>query len=63
MDVWWFRLPHNADDPHGLAGVLGAGHALIVIDRGDYYQCAYVIPTGRDTELRAQGIETLHRGW
>ena len=62
MDVWWFRLPRNADDPHGLAGVLGAGHALIVIDRGDYYQCAYVIPKGRDAELRAQGIETLHRG-
>jgi 2-polyprenyl-6-methoxyphenol hydroxylase-like FAD-dependent oxidoreductase len=49
MDVWWFRLPRNADDPHGLAGVLGAGHALIVIDRGDYYQCAYVIPKGRRT--------------
>jgi 2-polyprenyl-6-methoxyphenol hydroxylase-like FAD-dependent oxidoreductase len=62
MDVWWFRLPRNADDPHGLAGVLGAGHALIVIDRGDYYQCAYVIPKGRDAQLRAQGIETLHRG-
>jgi 2-polyprenyl-6-methoxyphenol hydroxylase-like FAD-dependent oxidoreductase len=62
MDVWWFRLPRSADDPHGLAGVLGAGHALIVIDRGDYYQCAYVIPKGRDAELRAKGIEALHRG-
>jgi len=62
MDVWWFRLPRNADDPHGLAGVLGAGHACIAIDRGDYYQIAYVIPKGRDAVLRAQGIETLHRG-
>jgi 2-polyprenyl-6-methoxyphenol hydroxylase-like FAD-dependent oxidoreductase len=62
MDVWWFRLPRHADDPHGLAGVLGAGHACIAIDRGDYYQIAYVIPKGRDAELRAQGIETLHRG-
>jgi 2-polyprenyl-6-methoxyphenol hydroxylase-like FAD-dependent oxidoreductase len=61
MDVWWFRLPRNAEDPHGLAGVLGAGHACIAIDRGDYYQIAYVIPKGRDAELRAQGIETLHR--
>ena len=51
MDVWWFRLPR---DPDGLAGVLGTGHAQIVIDRGDYYQCAYVIPKGRDAELRAQ---------
>jgi 2-polyprenyl-6-methoxyphenol hydroxylase-like FAD-dependent oxidoreductase len=62
MDVWWFRLPRSADDPHGLAGVMGAGHACIVIDRGDYYQCAYVIPKGRDAELRAQGVEALHRG-
>jgi 2-polyprenyl-6-methoxyphenol hydroxylase-like FAD-dependent oxidoreductase len=62
MDVWWFRLPRDADDPHGLAGVLGAGHACIAIDRGDYFQIAYVIPKGRDAELRAQGIETLHRG-
>jgi 2-polyprenyl-6-methoxyphenol hydroxylase-like FAD-dependent oxidoreductase len=61
MDVWWFRLPRNADDPHGLAGVLGAGHAIVVIDRGVYYQIAYIIPKGRDAELRAQGIETLHR--
>ncbi|MBY0287023.1 MAG: FAD-dependent oxidoreductase [Mycobacteriaceae bacterium] len=62
MDVWWFRLPRAAGDPPGLAGVLGAGAAQIVIDRGDYYQCAYVIPKGRDAELRAQGIEALHRG-
>jgi 2-polyprenyl-6-methoxyphenol hydroxylase-like FAD-dependent oxidoreductase len=61
MDVWWFRLPRHTDDPHGLAGVLGAGQAMIVIDRGDYYQCAYVIPKGRDAQLRAEGIETLHR--
>lgn len=62
MDVWWFRVPRDADDPHGLAGVLGAGHAQIVIDRGDYFQCAYVIPKGRDQQLRAQGIGSLHRG-
>ncbi|WP_333890539.1 FAD-dependent oxidoreductase [Mycolicibacterium gadium] len=62
MDVWWFRLPRAAGDPPGLAGVLGAGAAQIVIDRGDYYQCAYVIPKGRDAELRAQGIEALQRG-
>jgi 2-polyprenyl-6-methoxyphenol hydroxylase-like FAD-dependent oxidoreductase len=61
MDVWWFRLPRSVGDPPGLAAVLGAGAAQIAIDRGDYYQCAYVIPKGRDAELRAQGIEALHR--
>ena len=62
MDVWWFRLPRNPDDPHGLAGVLGTGHACVVIDRGDYYQIAYVIPKGRDGALRARGIGEFHRG-
>ncbi|MGV0794594.1 FAD-dependent oxidoreductase [Mycolicibacterium sp. XJ1819] len=62
MDVWWFRLPRGVDDPHGLAGVMGAGHAIVVIDRGDYYQCAYVIPKGRDAALRRRGIGALHDG-
>ena len=48
MDVWWFRLPRRPDDPSGLAGVLRAGHATIMIDRGDYYQIAYIIPKGTD---------------
>jgi 2-polyprenyl-6-methoxyphenol hydroxylase-like FAD-dependent oxidoreductase len=61
MDVWWFRLPRRPDDPSGLAGVLRAGHATIMIDRGDYYQIAYIIAKGTDAEMRAQGIEVLHR--
>jgi 2-polyprenyl-6-methoxyphenol hydroxylase-like FAD-dependent oxidoreductase len=61
MDVWWFRLPRRPDDPRGLAGTLQAGRGAIMIDRGDYYQIAYIIPKGTDSELRSQGIEALHR--
>jgi 2-polyprenyl-6-methoxyphenol hydroxylase-like FAD-dependent oxidoreductase len=61
MDVWWFRLPRRAEDPPGLAGVLDAGRAAITIDRGDYYQIAYIIPKGSDTQLRAAGIGELRR--
>ena len=59
MDVWWVRLPRRPDDPRGLAGVLRAGHAAITIDRGDYYQIAYIIPKGADAQMRAQGIGAL----
>jgi 2-polyprenyl-6-methoxyphenol hydroxylase-like FAD-dependent oxidoreductase len=61
MDVWWFRLPRRPDDPSGLAGTFSAGHATILIDRGDYYQIAYIIPKGSDSELRSEGIEALRR--
>jgi 2-polyprenyl-6-methoxyphenol hydroxylase-like FAD-dependent oxidoreductase len=61
MDVWWFRLPRAEHDPPGLEGVLTSGHAMIVIDRGDYYQCAYIIPKGSDSQLRAEGITSLQR--
>ncbi|WP_434086250.1 FAD-dependent oxidoreductase [Mycobacterium lentiflavum] len=61
MDVWWFRLPRHADDRSGLAGTFVAGHGIIMIDRGDYYQIAYIIPKGADADLRRQGIEALHR--
>jgi 2-polyprenyl-6-methoxyphenol hydroxylase-like FAD-dependent oxidoreductase len=61
MDIWWFRLPRHADDPSGLAGTFESGHGIILIDRGDYYQIASVIPKGSDAKMRAEGIESLHR--
>lgn len=57
MDAWWFRLPRRDGDPHGLVG--GAGDRLLtaMIDRGDYWQCAALIPKGTDAERRAAGLE------
>ncbi|MGV0655698.1 FAD-dependent oxidoreductase [Mycolicibacterium thermoresistibile] len=61
MDVWWFRLPRCPDDPAELSGVSHIGHRCAMVDRGDYYQIGYLIPKGRDAELRARGIEALRR--
>ncbi|KXP05527.1 FAD-dependent oxidoreductase [Tsukamurella tyrosinosolvens] len=57
MDVLWFRLPRERTDPDGVFGRLSAGRFAITIDRGDYWQCAYVIPKGADAALRAAGID------
>nr|WP_211177899.1 FAD-dependent oxidoreductase [Pseudonocardia acidicola] len=61
MDVWWFRLPRRADDPAGAVGRFSTGHFAIMIDRGDYWQCGYLIRKGSDAALRAAGIEELRR--
>ncbi|CAN5276941.1 FAD-dependent oxidoreductase [soil metagenome] len=59
MDVWWFRLPRHDGDPHGLNGRFDNGQAVAIIDRGDYFQIAYLIKKGSDAAMRADGIESL----
>jgi len=61
MDVWWFRLPRMDSDPDGAVARFSAGHVAVMLDRGDYWQCAYLIRKGSDRRLRAAGIQTLHR--
>jgi 2-polyprenyl-6-methoxyphenol hydroxylase-like FAD-dependent oxidoreductase len=43
MDVLWFRLAYRESGHHSVLGRLGAGEALIMLDRGDYWQCALII--------------------
>ncbi len=61
MDVWWFRLPRKPSEPASVALRLGNGQIMALLDRGDYWQCAYVIPKGQDEVLRQQGIGSLRR--
>ncbi len=59
MDVEWFRLPRRPDDRAGLVARFTSGHIAVLIDRGDYWQVAYLIPKGSDPALRAAGIGEL----
>lgn len=60
MDVLWFRLPRATSDSSGLEAILGAGQMMVMIDRDDYWQVAYVVSKGRDRALRAQPISRFH---
>jgi len=60
MDVLWFRLSRRPDDPADPMGRFGAGHIFIMLNRGDYWQCGFVIAKGSLKEVRAQGL-TLFR--
>jgi 2-polyprenyl-6-methoxyphenol hydroxylase-like FAD-dependent oxidoreductase len=57
MDVWWFRLPRHETDPAGGVGRASTGQFMAMIDRGDYWQIAYLIRKGSDAAMRAAGIE------
>jgi 2-polyprenyl-6-methoxyphenol hydroxylase-like FAD-dependent oxidoreductase len=59
MDVFWFRIRKSVELTGGLRGSAERGRILVLIDRGDYWQCAYVIPKGKAEEIKAAGIESI----
>ena len=56
MDVLWFRLSRRPDDPTATMGRFGAGQIFITINRGEHWQCGYVIPKGKVDEIRQRGL-------
>jgi 2-polyprenyl-6-methoxyphenol hydroxylase-like FAD-dependent oxidoreductase len=61
MDVLWLRMRRNPDDPEQTLGRFDAGRILVMLNRGDYWQLAFVIPKGGNEELRARGLEAFRR--
>jgi 2-polyprenyl-6-methoxyphenol hydroxylase-like FAD-dependent oxidoreductase len=56
IDVLWMRLSRRDTDPQQTLGRIKAGKMLVTLDRGDYWQCAYVIAKGGLDEIRRQGL-------
>jgi 2-polyprenyl-6-methoxyphenol hydroxylase-like FAD-dependent oxidoreductase len=59
IDVLWMHLSRKAGDGDAPLGTLGAGKIFVMLDRGDYWQCAYVIPKGAAEAIKAKGIEAF----
>jgi 2-polyprenyl-6-methoxyphenol hydroxylase-like FAD-dependent oxidoreductase len=59
MDVLWLRLSKHADDPAQVLGHIAAGRIFIMLDRNDYWQCAFVIPKGNIDEVHARGLDAF----
>src|SRR6266571_9499096 len=56
MAALWFRLSRRASDPEQTMGLFGAGRIFILLNRGDYWQCGYVIGKGAADEVRRRGL-------
>jgi 2-polyprenyl-6-methoxyphenol hydroxylase-like FAD-dependent oxidoreductase len=56
IDVLWMRMTRRESDPTTTFGYINRGHIFVMLNRGDYWQCAFVIPKGGHDALRQQGL-------
>ena len=61
MDALWMRLSKHADDPY-LFVLADRGKLLVMLDRGDYWQCGFPILKGSVEEVKRKGIEDFRAG-
>jgi 2-polyprenyl-6-methoxyphenol hydroxylase-like FAD-dependent oxidoreductase len=59
IDVLWFRLSRKTGDPSAVMARFGPGRIMVMLNRGDYWQCAFVIAKGSLETLRSQGLEAF----
>jgi 2-polyprenyl-6-methoxyphenol hydroxylase-like FAD-dependent oxidoreductase len=62
IDVLWMRIGKRAGDPSGSTGRIGTGRFMAMIDRGDYWQCAFVIHKGGNEAIRERGLNAFRAG-
>ncbi len=59
IDVLWFHISRRGGDPEQVLGTLNYGKALILINRGDYFQAGMIIRKGSFDEIKAQGLDAF----
>ena len=59
MDVLWFRLSRRPGDPDETMGRFDMGRIFIMINRGDYWQCGFVIPKGSIKQIQERGLQAF----
>ncbi len=62
IDVLWMRISKKQDDPEQSFGFFQHGKLLVLLDRGDYWQCGFVIPKGGFDEIKARGLPEFQNG-
>jgi 2-polyprenyl-6-methoxyphenol hydroxylase-like FAD-dependent oxidoreductase len=59
IDVLWFRISRKEGDPEEVFGNINYGKALILINRGDYFQAGLIIRKGSFEEIRSEGVDAF----
>jgi len=61
MDVMWMRLSRRPSDGEQTFGHIDRGRVLVMLNRDDYWQCAFVIPKGAADETRQRGMAAFQQ--
>jgi 2-polyprenyl-6-methoxyphenol hydroxylase-like FAD-dependent oxidoreductase len=61
IDALWMRVSKKRDDPEQSFGFFQHGRLLVLLDRGDYWQCGFVIPKGAFDRIKARGLAEFQR--
>lgn len=61
IDVLWFRLTRQADDPGQALGRFVAGRIMVMLNRDSYWQCGFVIPKGGFEEIKHRGLDAFRQ--
>jgi 2-polyprenyl-6-methoxyphenol hydroxylase-like FAD-dependent oxidoreductase len=59
MDVLWFRAGKRENETENVFARVDPGSMMVTFDRGDYWQCAYVIAKGQYDAIKAKGLPAL----
>ena len=59
IDVLWMRISRRPDDSSAALGRVRGGKILVTLNRGDYWQCAYVIHKGGIEQIRQRGLQSF----
>jgi 2-polyprenyl-6-methoxyphenol hydroxylase-like FAD-dependent oxidoreductase len=61
MDIFWFRVSRHPGELTEIGLRLGAGLGLVLLDRHEYWQVAYIIPKGAADRIRTEGLDTFRK--
>jgi 2-polyprenyl-6-methoxyphenol hydroxylase-like FAD-dependent oxidoreductase len=61
IDVLWFRIRRVETDPGQALGRFSQGKIMVMLDRGDYWQCGFVISKGSFETIKQRGLDQFRQ--
>jgi 2-polyprenyl-6-methoxyphenol hydroxylase-like FAD-dependent oxidoreductase len=59
IDVLWFKLALRENESPAVFGRIADGQVMVMLHRGDYWQCALIIRKGEWELVKAQGLDAF----